>query len=77
MFPICITDCSIMNPTWSTTPLEKEGGKKRREALRLLVELNVRIRKLKAENKLESEEGQRLVDENLKIKEQLDWRIDR
>ncbi|HLP47202.1 MAG TPA: ATP-binding protein [Candidatus Kapabacteria bacterium] len=57
--------------------LEKEGGKKRREALRLLAELNVRIRKLKAENKLESEEGQRLVDENLKIKEQLDWRLDK
>jgi hypothetical protein len=57
--------------------LEKDGGKKRQEALRLLAELNVRIRKLKAENKLESEEGHKLVDENLKIKEQLDWRIDR
>ncbi|MDQ1354073.1 MAG: family ATPase [Acidobacteriota bacterium] len=56
--------------------LKKDGGKKRREALRLLAELNVRIRKLKAENKLESEKGQKLVDENLRIKEQLDWRLD-
>lgn len=55
--------------------LEKEGGKKRWKALRLLAELNVRIKKLKAENNLESAEGQKLVDENLKIKEQLDWRI--
>ncbi len=57
--------------------LEIEGGKKRQEALRILAELNVRIRKLKAENKLESEKGQKLVDENLRIKEQLDWRLDK
>ncbi len=57
--------------------LGKEGGKKRQEALRILAELNVRIRKLKAENKLESEIGQKMVDESLRIKEQLDWRLDK
>jgi len=57
--------------------LDKEGGGKRHEALKLLAQHNVRIKKLKAEGKLQSEEGEKLVDENLKIKEKLGWRYEK
>jgi predicted ATP-dependent endonuclease of OLD family len=53
--------------------LSKEGGKKRHEAMKILAEMNVRIRKLTAEGKIDSREGQKLVDDSLKIKEKLGW----
>ncbi len=57
--------------------LSKEGGKKRHEAMKILAEMNVRIKKLAAESKLDSQEGQKLADDNLKIKEKLDWQYGR
>ena len=57
--------------------LEKEGGKKREKALDELADINIRIEKLKAENKLDSPEGQELVDKYIKMSEKLDWRIER
>lgn len=55
--------------------VEKEGGKKREKALDQLADIDIRIEKLKTENKLDSPEGQELVDKFLKISEKLDWPI--
>lgn len=54
--------------------LPEEGGQKRLEALEELAELNVRIKKLKKGNKLESADGRKLVDRYLALSEKLDWR---
>ena len=54
--------------------LPEEGGRKRLKALEELAELNVRIKKLKKGNKLESADGKKLVDRYLELSEKLDWR---
>ncbi len=53
--------------------LPREGGQKRLKALEELAELNVRIKKLKKDNQLESPDGKKLVDRYLALGEKLDW----
>lgn len=54
--------------------VETEGGKKREETLDKLADINIRIGKLKKENKFDSPEGRKLAKEYLKLSEMLDWR---
>jgi hypothetical protein len=54
--------------------VETEGGKKREEALDKLADINIRIGKLKREEKFDSPEGRKLAKEYLKLSEMLDWR---
>jgi hypothetical protein len=56
--------------------MEEEGGEKRIDALNKFAELNVRIRKLKMNNRLDTPEGQNLIEEARVIGEKLRWRTD-
>jgi predicted ATP-dependent endonuclease of OLD family len=57
--------------------LGKAGGKKRRQALEELEDMKTRIRELKEQKKLDSREGQELVDKYLALSDRLDWRIEK
>ena len=53
--------------------LEEEGGKKRQQALEKLAEVEIRLRKLKKEKKLDSPEGKKLVEEFKNLGQKVDW----
>ncbi len=53
--------------------LEEEGGKKRLSALEQLAEIDIRIRKLKDKDKLDSPEGKKLVDRFKILSRKVDW----
>lgn len=57
--------------------LKSEGGKKRNKELDKLAELNVRIRKFKEQNRLDTPEAQKLIEKALKLSEKLDWETDK
>lgn len=57
--------------------VDQEGGKKREQALDKLADINIRIEKLKQENKFDSPEGRKLAKDYLKLSEKLDWRTTR
>jgi hypothetical protein len=62
---------SILNRIFD---LEEEGSEKRVLALKELAEINVRIRKLKQKNQLDSHEGKELVKKFHELSQKLDWR---
>jgi hypothetical protein len=57
--------------------LKSEGGKKRNKELDKLAEFNIRIRKFKEQNRLDTPEAQKLIEKALKISEKLDWETDK
>lgn len=57
--------------------MEEEGGEKRIKALNDFAKLNVRIRDLKANNQLDTPEGQDLIEKARELGEKLHWRTER
>jgi len=53
--------------------LEEEGGKKRLKALEKLAEVEIRIKKLKEKGKLNTPDGQKLVEEFKDLSQKVDW----
>jgi len=55
--------------------MEEEGGEKRIEALDQFAALNVRLRKLKENNRLNTPEAKNLIEEAKKLANKLHWQI--
>lgn len=56
--------------------LEEEGGQKRQKALEKLAEVEIRLRKLKKDKKLDTPEGKKLYEEFNALSSKLDWEFE-